>query len=262
MERTMRRDAQTAAGAALLAVLLGGCSGIPANDETAGNKAILASCVSGEKVAGLATIDATGSSKSGGLDADRLNAIEDLASRVALCDGTLKVSAFTSSSAATVTLFEGQIPLVGATDTARARRAPKAIKKVMAEVKAEYSSAAKNLTAGGSDIIGQFRLSREYASQLGDGYRLRLLVLTDGFQNEGIDVATAARSAGGTARAAAQFEMPELPGAVVTVAGVGKVDGPAPPTTVVDGLKAFYETLCKRTKASTCTVVTDLAKGR
>ena len=241
---------------------LSACSNIQAHGDTATAKAIIASCAKGEKVAGVASVDATASGGGNTLSSERLTAIGDLASRVALCGGILKVSAFTSSSAATTTLFEGPIPLQGATDRARARRVGKAVDKVLAEIKAAYPVGVQGLSGGGSDIVAQFRLAAEHARQLGDGHRLRLLVLTDGFQNAGTNVVKAAKSPGGAEQAAAQFEVPDLSGANVTVAGVGKVDGTAPPTKIVDGLKAFYQALCERTGAESCTIVTDHAAGR
>ena len=56
--------------------------------------------------------------------------------------------------------------------------------------------------------------------------------------------------------------MPDLSGANVTIAGIGKVKGQAPPTKIVDRVKAFYQALCERTGAERCSVVTDFTAGR
>jgi hypothetical protein len=61
---------------------------------------------------------------------------------------------------------------------------------------------------------------------------------------------------------AQQTPVPDLSGASVTVAGLGRVAGRPPASAVVEGLVAFYGALCVRTKAATCTSVTDYAAGR
>lgn len=225
-------------------------------------KQIQSTCQKNVKVAGYAAIDASGSSKGNGLTPDRLAAISDLASHVALCGGTLKVTAFTSSAAATATVFEGPIPVRGATDTARARRTPKAVANVIAEITTAYGPAMKGLDGRGSDIVAQFRLAAEHARQLSDGYRLRLLVLSDGFHNADFKVAQVAKSPSGTEQIVTQFEVPDLSEADVTVAGIGQVSGGAPSTTVIDRVKGFYQALCERANAERCTVVTDFTAGR
>jgi hypothetical protein len=51
--------------------------------------------------------------------------------------------------------------------------------------------------------------------------------------------------------------VPQLPGAEVAVAGLGRVTGGTAPSDLVAGLVAYYDRLCARTGAASCLSVTD-----
>ena len=51
--------------------------------------------------------------------------------------------------------------------------------------------------------------------------------------------------------------MPKLPGASVIVVCLGHVAGQPPRSTVVEGLVAYYDALCRKTTATSCVSVTD-----
>ncbi len=190
--------------------------------------------------------------------------IANLTRQTAICGGHLRVTAFSSSSAATVTLYNGELDLPGATDIARLRRVPEVVEQVTGKIASAYNTVlAAPPPEGGSDIVAQYRLAQEYADQLGPDYTLELLVLTDGFQTAGAGVIDHALTPTEATDLAATVALPELPGAAVTVAGLGKVAGDPPTTDVVDGLVAFYDAICARTGAETCHSVTDYtAPGR
>lgn len=200
-------------------------------------------------------IDGTESSNPGGLEGPRERAVRGELSRVAACNGRAKVVVFSSSSAATLTLFEGSIRLVGATDQAKARRLPHEVDVVTADVKDRYAKVVPHLDPAGSDPVAQMRLFAEWRDQLGSG-EFRMLELTDGMQNVGTTVRQIVASPDS---AAARFPVPNLDGAEVTFAGISEVTGKVPPTTVVDALKAFYAALCKRSGAKRCRVVSEAA---
>lgn len=85
-------------------------------------------------------------------------------------------------------------------------------------------------------------------------------ILTDGLSTVGIDLNQPGLSPVSAVTIAAATTVPSLPGASVTIAGIGRMAGALPPTSFVDSLKAFYAEACRRTHAE-CHVVSDLAAG-
>lgn len=242
-----------------LPVALAGCglaSGHAAG-ELGANQTLLATCPKGVKVASKVDIDVSGSDRTAALDAQRLSAVEDQARRTAVCGGHLQVTAFSATSAATVVLYDGEIALAGATDNARLRQVPAAVSQVMTAVSQAYGTKIATLTPGGSDIAGQYRLAAEYLAQLGSGYRLTLVLLTDGFQTAGFTIGDTPLDTGAAEALAAKVTVPKLPGASITVAGIGQAAGQPPSSAVVSGVVAFYNALCHRTGAAQCLSVTD-----
>jgi hypothetical protein len=186
--------------------------------------------------------------------------VEVVARRTAVCGGHLRVSAFSLSSAATATLFDSELVLPGATDNARLRRVAKLIDEVMRTVTATYRKEIRKLSPAGSDIVAQYRLAAEYVAQLGQGYQLQLTLLTDGFQTAGFVLGSAALSEAQARALAARVSVPKLPGASVTVTGIGKVVAGRPAASVVAaGVVRFYDALCAKAAAERCTSVTDYA---
>lgn len=246
------KQLQVAAFATVVSATLAACgpSGI---SPTSDAKTLIDGCHG--RVNSFVAIDASASGNTGELNGASQKAITDELSRVAACGGQYRVSVFTSSSAATVTLTEGSIPLVGATNQAKAKRLRGAVSQVVAQVANQYRILALGLDPGGSDPVAQLRLFSEWTRQIGNGHS-SMLELTDGFQNAGIT--TADIEANPTA-AASRFPLPNLASTEVTFAGIGRVSGPAPTTETVDALKSFYQALCERSAAASCTVVTDKA---
>lgn len=191
------------------------------------------------------------------LSGARKQAVVAELSRVAACDGRAKVVVFSSSSAATATLFEDRLSLSGATEQAKARRLEQVANKAADQIAADYPKAVSTLNGGGSDPVAQMRLASEWAQQIGAG-QLRLFEITDGFQTFG---ATPEQMLTDPKTAAAQFTMPNLTGTDVTFVGIGETSGDAPPTQVVDAVKSFYQELCTRSGAASCLVVTEAAGG-
>jgi len=188
-----------------------------------------------------------------------MNAVDAVVQRTAVCGGYLRVIVFSGSSAGAAVLFDGSMAQDGATDNARLKRVPEAVKKATEQIRTGYGPAvaAQN---GGSDIVGQYRLASEWISQLGGRYRLHLYVLTDGFD---LALGAQALSPQDAVALAAQTVVPRLPGASVVVAGLGRMAGGVPPSTVVEGLVAFYDHLCQRTGATQCASVTSYStEGR
>jgi hypothetical protein len=234
-------------------------SGARSYGELGEHQQILASCDPARQPASLIEIDGTGSSASEQITAERMAAIESVARTTAICSGRLRVILFSASSAATVTLFDGPLPLHGATDNARLKRVPQVVGEVMATIRQAYAPAVAALPGGGSDITSQLRLASEWISQLGGDFRLHLYLFTDGLDTVRAKSAAQALSKQRAAALADRTAVPNLPEASVTVARLGRVAGAPPRSEVVEGLVAYYDALCRRTGASDCLAVTDYA---
>lgn len=200
-------------------------------------------------------IDASGSSSSSHILAERITIIRDALHRAALCGGRAKISVFSSSSGASVTLYEGEVKVDGATDQAKSRRVGAVVDGIIEAIRKNYAQAISSLPTGGSDIPSQVRLVAEYTEQL-PGYQLDEYLLTDGLSNVGIDLESPLTTKQAT-DLAASIEAADLSGAWLTIAGLGRVDDNSTSSAQTEALVAFYSTLCNKTSAASCTVVTD-----
>ncbi|WP_030853696.1 VWA domain-containing protein [Streptomyces griseus] len=259
-----RRVRLAAVAAVTVATTMTACSvDSSPHGELARNKQTLASCDASAPPASDIQIDGSGSSASKTITEERMAAIEQIVRTTAVCSGRLRVSVFSASSAGTATLFDGPLPLHGATDTARLKRVATAVDDAMSEIRDAYGPAVAGLKGKGSDITAQYRLASEWINQVGGNFRLHLLVLTDGFQNVGMDLGNRAISKQEAAELANRTTVPTLSGVSVTVAGLGRVTGTPPRSDVVQGLVAYYDALCKKAGAAKCVSVTDYApEGR
>jgi hypothetical protein len=262
--RRLKRRLWVFAAILIFLLLLAACGSTSSpQGELGDNQEILKSCDPAGPPASLLEIDGTGSSASDAIAAERMTAIESIVRRTAVCSGTLRVIVFSTSSAATVVLFDGSMTQPGATDNARLKRAPDAVAGVMNQIKQAYGPAMKALPQTGSDITAQYRLAAEWMQQLGGSYKLNLVMLTDGFQNVGVDLAARPLSKQEAETLANQVPVPKLPSASITVAGLGRVADSPPPSSVVEGLVNYYNALCTKTSAAKCLSVSDYAtEGR
>lgn len=248
------------AGTLILVAVLGltACGHDGPHGEQSELQRLQSSCPSGKKLNTYVAVDGTTSNSSPETDTERLRIVGDLARRTAVCGGHFTVSVFSVSSGSTVTVYDGELEIRGATEVGRLRRVPEAVDVVQAEVKAGYGPAIAALPSGGTDINGIYRLAGEQQAQLGDEYQTVFTVLTDGMNNlGGIVLNDGALSLEQATALADQVPVPQLPGAEITVAGLGRVTGGAAPSQLVAGLVAYYDRLCARTGAASCLSVTD-----
>jgi hypothetical protein len=258
--RRTRRSLAVTCALSIAATVTACGVGSSAHSQLAQDKQTLASCDASAPPAADVQIDGSGSSASKAITEERTAAVEEIVRTTAICAGRLRVLVFSSSSAAATTLFDENLVLHGATDNAKLKRVPQLAERVMARIRASYEPAVADLPGGGSDITGQVRLSQEWAEQVGGDHRLHLYLLTDGFQTVGgVDLYKKALTKREADALAGRMAVPQLRGASVTVAGLGRVTGSPPPSTLVEGLVAFYDALCKKSGAARCLSVTDYA---
>jgi hypothetical protein len=239
--------------AVVLPTLLGGCSILSAEGQV---DPALASCPQ-SPIAADVRIDGSGSSSASDIVASRMAIIADVAHRTALCGGRLHVEVFSSSSSASSVLYDEDVEVEGATDQAKSRRVQATVDEIMKVIEGKYATAVASLPTGGSDIAAQLRLASEFSAQL-PGYQLDEYLLTDGFNNVGVNLEDSL-TADQAAVLAEGVPVPALGGSWLTVAGLGRVDDNSSSSAQTEALVAFYQVVCERAAAATCTVVTDLS---
>ena len=230
--------------------------------ELAENQQILAACDPTAPPASFIQLDGTDSNNSAAIAEERMAAIESIVRRTAVCSGHLRIVTFSVSSAATTVLFDGLLKLEGATDNSRLKRVPALVDEIMSQIKKEFEPARAALPLGGSDVTAMYRLASEWIDQVGDPFQLHLYLFTDGIQNVGVDLGSQILTDQAAIALADTFDVPQLPGASVVVAGLGRVAGPPLPSALAEGLVSFYNALCRQTKAAHCLSVTDYSVGR
>lgn len=257
--RNAHRLRRWAAGAGLgvVAASLAACGQGGTTGDLAAGQQVHDAC-HGKPVAALVAFDVSGSMAAPQLSAERQQMVTDAAERVAVCGGHLRVQVFSTSSARTGTLYDQTLTPSGATETARIRRSMKDAHAAVDTVKRNYSGEPGQLSPDGSDILGTYLLAGEYFGQLGDGYGAKVfMVSTDGFATSGVQISGQAMDKAQATALAAKANVLSLPGVEVTVAGLGKVNDTPPDTAVVAGLTDFYDAVCAKTHAVSCTSVTD-----
>jgi len=204
----------------------------------------------------FAGIDMTGSGNYDGRAASDLATVEAVAVRAATCAGELIVVAHSSSSGSTVTLFEGSIEVRGATEAARARKAPEAVEAIMPTIEAAYEAASSILPTTGSDVLGMFSLVAEVDEQFPDAH-LEATLISDGVDT--VSFAPSSLTSSDEAVAAAdQLPVPDLTGVeMLTMIGIGHVAGEPLTTTTVEAMKVAYERFGERSGAAQTLVVTE-----
>lgn len=239
-----------------LAAFVSACGGVGAVTKLNHLRQVAKSCPD-SPVAAFVALDGRGSLRGRQLTVARLAAIENLATRVAVCGGgRLRVVAFGPSSAATATVFDDGLHPAGATENARLIRVPGIVVEVVGAVEQGLPAAFRQLTRDGADPVAQLAAARDFADELGPGSAVFVLVETSGLTRM-----TARLTKAAAVRLARQVSVPDLHGASVTFAGLGRVGaGPPPSTITIEALRTYFETVCRRTGAR-CRAVTEIAVG-
>jgi hypothetical protein len=207
-------------------------------------------------------VDGSGSGRDPRMTKHRLVAINQVVEKTVVCGGELSVVGFSNSSGSNVTLYQGDFLLPGATEVAQLRVAEPVIAKAMKAIRRAYGPAMASLPAEGSDIVAEYRLADEFEEALGKRYQLNLLIESDGLQNVNFSLEGPALDPAAAAALAKTVVMPHLPGASITVDGLGDIAGVVPaPSSQVAGLVYFYTDLCHETDAARCLSVTTLPSG-
>lgn len=234
------------AAAALAAVGLTACGGTGAVGRLAELKRVARTCPAHAQLAAYVAWDARRRLRGPQVAAARLASLQKTAEKVAACGGSLRVVAFGATAASTARLFDGELDPRGATENARLLRVPGLVDHVLRQVRQTLPGALSELSGQGADPLSQLAAAEEYRRQLGGGQALHVVIETSGVTSG--------------PQLASNGAAPNLRGADVVLAGIGKAGRGAPmPTADVAALRAFYGRACERTRADSCLVVSDLA---
>ena len=239
------RNILAIAAAAIAPVGLTACGGSGAIGRLGELKRVARTCPTHAHFAAYVAWDVRRTLRGTRVAAARLESLQRTAEKVAACGGPLRVVAFGSTAASTARLFDGELRARGATQNARLLRVPHLVDQVVSQVRKELPNVLAEVSGQGADPLSQFAAAEQFRRQLGNGYALHIVIATSG--NRASELAT-------------DVAVPDLAGADVIVAGLGKVGRGAPtPTPVVETLRDFYGQICARTHAASCLAITDLA---
>lgn len=236
---------------------------IRTGDALAHTEQVAASCpADGSRIAASASSDESGTRRGSTAEPAQQEVIHSLVERTAVCGGHFRLSLF-AGGVVTARVYDGDLKLDGATETARLRKASKVVDAVMAAINEALPSALEQLDDGQTDVVGQLHPAQQYRDQLranGQQYQLHFTELTDGIETAQVDLSDPMLTTEQAEALATQVPVPDLSGARVRVIGVGrKADGEQLPTPYVEALRAFHLAVCTRTNAAECVAVTDAA---
>lgn len=216
------------------------------------------SCPEGSSLVQVSLVDLS----KGGLDetliGERLDSVQVDAERAADCDGSLVVVSWAGSSASAEVLFDGAVPVAGATEIGKDRKIPGAVKKVMDEIRANLNAAIEASGQQSGDLVGAFTAIADVVGREGgEGRAVWVNVYSDGVSTGGdapINDPNLTRSDVDSLLAAQN--LPGLEGVKIALRGIGRVAGSVqPPQDYIDLVQAYAMGLCEATGAA-CSVST------
>ena len=173
---------------------------------------------------------------------ERVPAIREELTLVAVCGGSAKVVDFAGSSGASTTLWAGQLQPAGETLNSRLRKVPDMVDEAMGKIIAAHNAGSPLLSRGGTDVAAQFANAADFIRQTGDGQAYRVVILTDGWS---------------TTPSATLIRLPAT--ATVVIAGVGQFDTSikTPSEEQIATAKQRLDDICAQTGATCIPAMTD-----
>jgi hypothetical protein len=247
------------AAAATTMVGLAGCGSAGAITRLGELKRVARTCPAHGQLAAYVAWDVRRRLRGPRIAAARLASLEKTAQRVAVCGGALRVVAFGPTAGSTARLFDSELRPGGATENARLLRVPHLVSQTMEHVEKALPGVLAEVSGRGADPVSQFAAAEQFRQQLGAGYALHVVIETSGLVHD-LPTAENVSADASLSGPPADTTAPNLRGADVVVAGLGKIGRGAPmPSADVEALRVFYRKLCERTNADSCLAITDLA---
>jgi hypothetical protein len=231
----------------MLALALGGASA-----GCSQVKSLATGDCTGDKPFVLVMVDGSSTQDDPALIAEQVDVVAAITSRTSDECGRLRVERFRGSASDVDTILDRDVTPEGATASNRKRNRDDLLDELRQTVEQGLAAAPAQ---GGSDPVGAMGRGARLLGQDQRDHK-QLIMVTDGVQSSEPNLATEDL----TAATASSFvdqagTLPDLSGIDLVVTGVGRVTGPQPPSSYINGLVAFYEEVCSRSGAASCQVV-------
>ena len=235
----------------VMAIFAAGCS-------TSSAGAFDYECPNG-KIVLFSLLDLSSSGRTDDILAERLNAIQVDAERVADCEGTLVVTGWSLSSAASTTLFQGDLATTGATEIGRDRKIERVVSETMDSIRDALPDAFAKIDPKGSSLSGAFALAADRNLSLKDGEYLEIRIYGDAISTVGPDsINDPSITLDDVNTIVGSLAPVDLNGVNVTMVGVGKSGGIVqPPQDYINIVRAYADAVCRHTGA-VCTTLTSI----
>ncbi len=205
----------------------------------------------------LDLIDLSSSGRTKDILDERLKAIQLDVERVTDCEGTFTVVAWSVSSSASFTVFQGTLSTSGSTEIGRDRKIPKAVAQTMVEIRGGLTEALTKVDPVGSDLFGAFSLAEDQNKILGEDEHLEINIFTDAITNVPPgSVNQSGLSEDQVIQLAERASQINLRDVQVKLIGIGKtgVEVPQPPQDYILFLRSYAEAMCNNTQAKCITL--------
>jgi hypothetical protein len=205
----------------------------------------------------LDLIDLSSSGRTKDILDERLKAIQLDVERVTDCEGTFTVVAWSVSSSASFTVFQGTLSTSGSTEIGRDRKIPKAVAQTMVEIRGGLTEALTKVDPVGSDLFGAFSLAEDQNKILGEDEHLEINIFTDAITNVAPgSVNQSGLSEDQVIQLAERTSQINLKDVQVKLIGIGKtgVEVTQPPQDYILLLRSYAEAMCKNTQAKCLTL--------
>ncbi len=205
----------------------------------------------------LDLIDLSSSGRTKDILDERLKAIQLDVERVTDCEGTFTVVAWSVSSSASFTVFQGTLSTSGSTEIGRDRKIPKAVAQTMVEIRGGLTEALTKVDPVGSDLFGAFSLAEDQNKILGEDEHLEINIFTDAITNVPPgSVNQSGLSEDQVIQLAERTSQINLKDVQVKLIGIGKtgVEVPQPPQDYILLLRSYAEAMCNNTQAKCITL--------
>lgn len=187
--------------------------------------------------------------------AERLDAIQVDVERAFDCDAQFTLAAWSSSSASTVVLYDGQLTTTGASEIGRDRKIEEATAEVMEEIRTKLEESLSSIDGSKSDMTAAFAIAADRFQVTPADVAKRVTILADGISTTGTaENNSPSLTEEDMIRLAQTLTPVDLSGAEVAILGVGRIAGTEqPPEDYVAKLRVYLTEMCGLTQA-TCRV--------
>lgn len=218
-------------------------------------------CPEGDLVL-LDVVNISDGARSEAILGERLDSVQTTVERAFDCEARFTLIAWSSSSATSRTLFDGDLITKGASEIGRDRKIAKATKSVMGEIRTAVEKALQEVDGSESDMMGGFSIIADYVSGLGTSADLEVTMYADGISTVG-DAAnnSPTMSEADMVALTENLGLTQVGDVPITILGVGRVSGTAqPPEDYVANIRAYLTAMCAKVTSS-CRVATAVTKN-